>query len=442
MGAQAATYDEPSAHDILVLSSFLYVLNIARWVFDHFTHAGLVGEVLLGIVYGTPVAGILPQEWESTFWEVGYLGLIIIVFEGGLYTQLDTIQQNLILSTIVAVTGVAFPIGLSILLLSVGFGYPYLDGFAGGAALAATSLGTTFSLLSSDSRNTKAIAQHSIDIRHTRIGVVLLSAALIDDIIGLILVSIIPSVTAESGNKQTALVEAVLRPVGVSVGLFLLVGIGPVRMRIVRLVHTVKRHLCRYLGEENATLLVLVAVLSGFVAAAYYAGASMLFGAWIGGALLGSVSQLASQDDDNESRRPRTPDTQTNELTPSLNPFRSTFEKHIASVQNYLLAPLFFASIGTAIPFLGLWKEKVLWRGVVYSLLMVVAKIVVGLWVVVWPVRSKENVNAAQHERDASVTSSAYYPALLLSFAMVSRGEISLIIAQLGGLEGEAYLVV
>ena len=34
------------------------------------------------MVYGAPLAGILQTQWETTFSVLGYLGLILIIFEG------------------------------------------------------------------------------------------------------------------------------------------------------------------------------------------------------------------------------------------------------------------------------------------------------------------------------------------------------------------------
>lgn len=40
------------------------------------------GELFIGLVYGAPLAKLFLDDWQSTFTAVGYLGLIIIVFEG------------------------------------------------------------------------------------------------------------------------------------------------------------------------------------------------------------------------------------------------------------------------------------------------------------------------------------------------------------------------
>ena len=36
----------------------------------------------MGIIYGTPLANILEKDWQETFLALGYVGLILIIFEG------------------------------------------------------------------------------------------------------------------------------------------------------------------------------------------------------------------------------------------------------------------------------------------------------------------------------------------------------------------------
>jgi Kef-type K+ transport system membrane component KefB len=157
----------------------------------------LLGEIAVGIIYGSPLAGILEHVWEETFLTLGYLGLLLIVFEGvlslltssladrrlircaacsgagGLSTPLDTLFASLPLATAVALTGIGAPILLSLALISGGFGYPLLESFAAGAALSSTSLGTTFTVLRS--------AGGDLALEKTRIGTVLAAGAVFDD---------------------------------------------------------------------------------------------------------------------------------------------------------------------------------------------------------------------------------------------------------------------
>ena len=78
----AISYEEPSLIHLLVLASFLYLTNTARVVADYFLYAGIVAEIAFGIVYGSPLGSLLPADWETTFTALGYLGLILVVFEG------------------------------------------------------------------------------------------------------------------------------------------------------------------------------------------------------------------------------------------------------------------------------------------------------------------------------------------------------------------------
>lgn len=45
-------------------------------------HAGIIGQIAVGIIYGKPLADILEMDWQKTFLAVGYVGLILIIFEG------------------------------------------------------------------------------------------------------------------------------------------------------------------------------------------------------------------------------------------------------------------------------------------------------------------------------------------------------------------------
>lgn len=67
---------------MLVLGTFLYLLNLFGWAGQKFLNAGLLGQILLGVIYGTPLAGWLDESWQEAFVALGYVGLLIVVFEG------------------------------------------------------------------------------------------------------------------------------------------------------------------------------------------------------------------------------------------------------------------------------------------------------------------------------------------------------------------------
>ncbi|KAM5540608.1 hypothetical protein V8D89_005639 [Ganoderma adspersum] len=423
------SYAEPSLVHLLVLGSFLYLLNAVRVVADHVLYAGLVAEIALGIVYGSPLANILPVDWENTFTALGYLGLILVVFEGGLSTNLPVLLSNLPLSIICALTGIAAPIALSFALLHTGFGHKPLEAFAAGAALSSTSLGTTLAALNSVTKNIVAISvtnpsllddsypttarstpvgadpiartlppEKEIPLQQSRIGTILISAAIIDDVVGLVIASLIPalaSIDSDNGDNHSNLAWTIVRPLLSS---FLMAAIASIVSRFILrpifLYRGVGERWCAPAREgkpwgalslskqgsgwgtsthsDAVKLFIMVTTLSGMAAIANYTDTSVLYGAYVAGLILTYISQPAPGEDY---------DKRETELS-----FEQTFGRTIGPLQAYLFLPLFFASIGFAIPFLDLWQPTVIWRGVVYSVLMTLAKLAVGLPILLYPV--------------------------------------------------------
>ena len=172
----ALPYHEPGIVTILILVSFILLLNLTNHVVDKFLYCGLLAQLFLGIAWGTPGANWLGREAEHVTVNLGYLGLLLIVYEGGLRTSFKALKANLLLSVGVACTGIALPIGASYALLSL-VGATPLQAFAAGAALCSTSLGTTFTVMT------------ATGLSSTRMGTVLTSAAMMDDVVGMCFIS-------------------------------------------------------------------------------------------------------------------------------------------------------------------------------------------------------------------------------------------------------------
>ena len=75
-------YHDPSIASLLILSNYFYFLNLFGWAFEWLLSAGLLGQILIGIIWGSPLAGWLHIEWQETFVVVGYVGLLLVVFDG------------------------------------------------------------------------------------------------------------------------------------------------------------------------------------------------------------------------------------------------------------------------------------------------------------------------------------------------------------------------
>ena len=198
---------------------------------------------------------------------------------GGLSTSHARVKADIGLSIGVAATGIALPIVLSFPLQSFASAAP-LQAFAAGAALCSTSLGTIFSLLSSS------------QLVSTRLGTVLTSAALIDDVVGLVMIQVISNLGPSISSFSAV---TIVRPVAVSVG-FIAVLIVICRWVIKPLHSYVTRNrgkrifrqltLQNLLDHQIATPIIHTLILLGLVTGASYAGTSNIFAAYLAGAFI------------------------------------------------------------------------------------------------------------------------------------------------------------
>lgn len=181
--------------------------------------------------------------------------------------------------------------------------------------------------------------------------------------------------------------------------------------------------------DHASNIVLMVVVLCGFISIAAYAGTSVLFGAFLAGAVISYLPSTHSEGPfvvlsrkEGEQRKDKSPT------------FVHTFELYLLDVQQYLMAPLFFASIGFAIPFMSLWSGGIVWRGIVYSLLMASSKLVVGAWIFIWTGVEERRSKREEvlNDNNAFRWGTLVVPAALLGFAMVARGEIGLLIVQIG----------
>lgn len=332
-------YEEPGITVILSLTSFLLLLNGSRYVLDRLLYCGLIGEILIGIIWGLPVGGIawLTEGMQETIQAFGYLGLIGLVFEGGLSTDLALLKKTAYMSISVATIGLLMPIALSFILLllpfssSSGTAYPTpLAAFSAGASLCSTSLGTTFAILS------------SANMQQTRVGVVLVGAAMMDDVVGLVMVAIISSL----GHGSTG-GWPIARPIAASFGLLLVTmalcpyilkplwawmtassrpaaGLNREENSKQSLSGTV-RHIVN--GVPHLSFILSAAVLIIFVTIASFIDASVLFSAFIAGGVVNYLWEIQVQGEEPSNEGPS-----------------GMYDQYFKSVMDYVLVPFFFVS--------------------------------------------------------------------------------------------------
>ncbi|KAG8808451.1 Hsp70 ATPase ssc1 [Serendipita sp. 399] len=355
------------------------------------------------------------------------------------------------------------------------FGYSLLASFAAGAALSATSLGTTFAVLRADThdKGEKSLLQ-------TRIAVVLLSAAIIDDVVALIMASVIESI--KGGNEtHRSLGWTIGRPILASLAMsFLILFVG---LLLTRLPPRLKEYMQKVWSKSiirryrrRLEFVILFLTLTATSVGAAYAGTSILYGAFLAGLLLSSITPT------------HIPQPLSDPSDPSAEPsidIHHAFNTYLFPVLSQLLSPLFFASIGFSIPLRQMFTTRILWRGFVYALMMLIAKAAVGFWVVLWnyitshrriesnpsgspaedlKVTSPDfeqrtgndvgteleapviiNTTAKGEEEDVRTSEAKgvgvwFLPASFLGSGMVARGEIGLLIAQIAYGDGQGIL--
>lgn len=156
-------------------------------------------------------AGTLPVAPEIYF--LAQLAAVILLFETGLATNRRLFFQYVRPASVVAVGGVVLPFTLG-LFATVWFGYASFDSIAGlvpalfvGAVMTATSVGITARVLS--------------DIRKldTPEGVTILGAAVVDDVLGIIVLAVVVGLSANGAVSAGGLAGVILKAVGFWLGL-------------------------------------------------------------------------------------------------------------------------------------------------------------------------------------------------------------------------------
>ncbi|KAI4607822.1 hypothetical protein J4E83_009364 [Alternaria metachromatica] len=510
--AASLPYHEPGIVVILVLTSFLLLLNVVNAALDRVLYCGLLGQVLVGIAWGTPGAKWLSESLEETVVQLGYLGLILLVYEGGLSTSFQSLKANLLLSSGVALTGILLPIGLSYTLQGLLDASP-VQAFAAGAALCSTSLGTTFTVLGSSGLAT------------TRLGVVLTSAAMMDDVVGLVMVQVISNLGGDHFSWVT-----VVRPVFVSIAFAIIAPLvclfvakpSTAWLNAYREAHP-GAHLSALLQRTQTAFVIHTLVLIALVAGATYAGTSNLFAAYIAGASISwwdsdvphptsfpatnavdekrqatvgpmlESSEGSSPDaskttaDQNQGAIPSRPTDMESEEHVVATGGAAIYEQYYHPAVSKILQPFFFASIGFSIPITRMFRGAIVWRGIVYAVLMTFAKLVCGFWLVrfsispgkkapsrilskvrlpsvphLWgksggappaqegitttqaratPSRSRPTTSPSSTESEARSSPNppkpfSLHPPLILAFAMCARGEIGFLISGVAESQG------
>lgn len=242
----------------------------------------VVGMVIAGLVIGPaifsqidaiPFNGIInptPVEMDvlKSFSQVG---VVLILFSSGLETDTKELGKSGFAATMVACAGVAVPVALGTVITALFMGgidtlkdhETLMNALFVGCILSATSVGITVETL------------RELGKLKTKVGTTVLSAAIIDDVIGIIVLSIVTSL-----NGDGSVVETLLKAVG-----FFAVGIGigfPIKYGFV--------WICKHYPHARRTSIFALAVCFLYAyAAEKFFGIASITGAFLAGIMLSGL---------------------------------------------------------------------------------------------------------------------------------------------------------
>src|SRR5215510_1052021 len=162
--------------------SMLLVFGTAKLlseICEKLKQPGIVGEILAGILIGPSVLGwVTPNELILTLAE---LGVMFLLFRVGLEIKASEFVRVGATAALVATLGVVVPF-LCGSLIAIAWGHPSTEAIFVGAAMVATSVGITAQALAAKG------------LLHAHASRIILAAAVIDDVLGFIVLATASSV--------------------------------------------------------------------------------------------------------------------------------------------------------------------------------------------------------------------------------------------------------
>ena len=176
----------------------------------------VVGALMAGLLFGPAILGAVTQHFfgfpfclqpSPLLSRMAELGVIVIMFTAGMETNVDELKASGTVGFVVALLGVLLPLGMGAgLMYFFDENATFASAIFVGAVLTATSVSITVEAL-------KELGKMS-----TKVGNTILAAALIDDILGLVCLTVITGIAGGDMNLGLLAVKIV--------GFFLFVGIA------------------------------------------------------------------------------------------------------------------------------------------------------------------------------------------------------------------------
>lgn len=356
-------------HFFFIIIVILLAAKLAGEIFERIGQPAVLGELVAGVIVGGSVLGLVPVDPSDPYGSIVHvmaeIGVAILLFEIGLETNLREMFRVGSSAMTVAVVGVVLPFLFGYLFWHYYEGGASLTAIFVGATLTATSVGITARVLTDIGRISTAEAR------------IIIGAAVIDDILGLLILAVVEGL-ASTGHVSV---------IGVARLLALAVGFLAVAMAIGL---TTARWLFELVNRMRVRGVLVIFALVFALLLAFFAdrvGLAPIVGAFAAGLILSRTNQF---------------DTIVEQIKPVADVF----------------TPVFFVSIGAAVDVSILdprtaENREVLIVGAGLFAIAVLGKVAAGYSVFRRPVHK-----------------------LAIGAGMVPRGEVGLIFAQIGFLGG------
>lgn len=340
----------------------------------------VLGELLAGIVLGNlALAGLSfggSIEADAVVQFLAQLGAVILLFQLGLESNVSSMRRVGARAFWVAAVGVALPFLLGTYLVGPWLlpGMPFAAYLFLGAALTATSVGITGRVL----RDLGALRSDEAQI--------VLGAAVIDDVLGLIILSVVASI-ATKGTVGVGEVAWIIAQAVVFLVAALVVGqrLAPVLSRSFARIHT----------GEGMKLSFALALCLLFAYLAHLIGLAPIVGAFACGLVLEEVHfldfdapKIKRQVLDAVSQN----DAQTRaRVSGVLDAHANRHLEHLLEPVGHLLVPIFFVYAGMHVKLEALLDPRVLAVAAAITVAAILGKLAAGMaagranrWVVGW----------------------------------------------------------